>query len=209
MGHGGSVAHHDNHIKPLCQGAAVGTQYFSYSAPQGVAKHGMAYPFGGDDTEAGRACCIQRGCVENKETPCIRAAFTAYPSELGGSLHGLATLKLHLTTGRCVLPGNSYIGVKPMRRLTRCKLNTVLNSVALVMNLHTLGQKTLAPFGATAGEDGAAVLGGHAGTEAELALAAALGRLVCSLAHNIVFMVALKKFLCSAFAVGARYNTLI
>ena len=56
--------------------------------------------------------------------------------------------------------------------------------MALVMHLCTRGQKTLATLGATAGEDGAAVLGSHAGAETELALAAALGRLVCSLAHN-------------------------
>ena len=77
-------------------------------------------------------------------------------------------------------------------RLTRCKLNTVLDGVALVVNLHTLGQKTLATLSATAGEDGATVLGSHAGAETELALAAALGRLVCSLAHNLVSMFALK-----------------
>ncbi len=172
----------------------MGAQYFSYAAPQGVAKHGMPYPFGGDDAEARGRCPCQRGCVEYKETPCIRAALAAYPCELGGSLHGVATRKLHLTTGRCLLPGCSGVAVQALRRATRAKLNTVLNGVALVMNLHTLGQKTLAPFGATAGEDGAAVLGGHAGTEAELALAAALGRLVCSLAHNIDLMVALKSF---------------
>ena len=68
----------------------------------------------------------------------------------------------------------------------------MLNSVALVVNLHTLGQKTLATLGATAGEDSTTVLGSHAGTETELALAAALRRLVCSLAHNLVFMFALK-----------------
>ena len=77
---------------------------------------------------------------------------------------------------------------------TRCKLNTVLDGVALVVNLHTLGQKTLATLSATAGEDGATVLGSHAGAETELALAAALGRLVCSLAHNLVSMFALKSF---------------
>ncbi len=63
----------------------------------------------------------------------------------------------------------------------------VLDDVALVLHLCTLGQKTLAALGATAGEDGAAVLGCHAGAETELALAAALGRLVCSLAHNFLF----------------------
>jgi len=77
---------------------------------------------------------------------------------------------------------------------TRCKLNTVLNGVALVVNLHTLGQKTLATLGATTGEDGSAILGSHAGAETELALAAALGRLVCSLAHNLISMFSLKSF---------------
>ena len=65
--------------------------------------------------------------------------------------------------------------------------------MALVVNLRSLGQKTLAAFGATTGEDGASVLCGHAGTETELALTAALGRLVCSLAHNLDCMFALKK----------------
>ena len=69
----------------------------------------------------------------------------------------------------------------------------VLDDVALVLHLCTLGQKTLATLGATTGEDGATVLGSHAGAETELALAAALGRLVCSLAHNI--LVCLKWFL--------------
>ena len=91
---------------------------------------------------------------------------------------------------------------------TRCKLNTVLNGVALVVDLHTLGQKTLATLSATTGEDGATVLGSHAGAETELALAAALGRLVCSLAHNLISIFALKKFLCSALAVGVKYDTL-
>ena len=69
----------------------------------------------------------------------------------------------------------------------------VLDDVALVVHLDALGQKTLATLGATTGEDGATVLGCHAGAETELALAAALGRLVCSLAHNI--LVCLKWFL--------------
>lgn len=69
----------------------------------------------------------------------------------------------------------------------------VLDDVALVVHLCSLGQKTLATLGATAGEDGAAVLGSHAGAETELALAAALGRLVGSLAHNS--LVCLKWFL--------------
>ena len=88
----------------------------------------------------------------------------------------------------CALLGSHHYAA----HLTRCKLNTVLYSVALVVNLHTLGQKTLATLSTTAGEDGATVLASHAGAETELALAAALGRLVCSLAHNLVSMFALK-----------------
>ena len=63
-------------------------------------------------------------------------------------------------------------------------LRSVLNDVALVMHLCTLGQQTLATFCTTTREDGATIFGGHAGTETELTLAAALGRLVCSLAHK-------------------------
>ncbi len=63
-------------------------------------------------------------------------------------------------------------------------LTPVLDGVALIMNLSTLGQKTLPTFGTTAAENGAAVFRGHAGTESKLALAAALGRLISSLAHN-------------------------
>ena len=66
-------------------------------------------------------------------------------------------------------------------------LYTVLDDVTLVLNFCTLGQQALTPLGAAACEDGAAILGGHACAETELALAAALGRLVCSLAHSQYF----------------------
>ena len=78
------------------------------------------------------------------------------------------------------------------RPATHGESNTVLYGVALVVNLHTLGQKALAALGTTTGEDGTTILGSHACAETELALAAALGRLVCSLAHNLVSMFALK-----------------
>ena len=68
------------------------------------------------------------------------------------------------------------------------ELNTVLNSVALVVDLHTLGQKALAALSTTTGEDGTTILGSHACAETELALAAALGRLVCSLAHDVIWL---------------------
>ncbi len=67
------------------------------------------------------------------------------------------------------------------------RLYTVLDDVTLVVNLCTLGQQTLTPLGAAACEDCATILGGHACAETELALAAALGRLVCSLAHSQYF----------------------
>jgi hypothetical protein len=60
----------------------------------------------------------------------------------------------------------------------------VLDCVALVLNFSTLRKKALATFGATATKDIATILGGHAGTEAELILAATLGRLIGPLAHN-------------------------
>lgn len=62
---------------------------------------------------------------------------------------------------------------------------TVLDDVALVMHLGALRQKALASFGATTRKDGTTALGGHAGAETELALTAALGRLICSLAHDV------------------------
>ncbi len=64
----------------------------------------------------------------------------------------------------------------------------MLDSVALVMHFGSLGQKALAAFGTTAGEDGTTALRRHAGAEPKLALTATLGRLVCSLAHNLVML---------------------
>jgi hypothetical protein len=49
------------------------------------------------------------------------------------------------------------------------------------MNLDPLREETLAPVTAATAQDGATAFGGHAGTEAELTLARALGRLVGAL----------------------------
>ncbi len=60
----------------------------------------------------------------------------------------------------------------------------MLNCVAFVVHFCALWQQALAAFSAAACQQGAPVLGGHACAESELALAAAFGRLVCSLAHS-------------------------
>lgn len=77
-------------------------------------------------------------------------------------------------------------GFAYMMRLVpaRIFLATVLNGVALVLDFRSLGKKALATLGAATGENGAAILGCHAGTESELVFAAALGRLIGPLAHN-------------------------
>ncbi len=61
----------------------------------------------------------------------------------------------------------------------------MLNGVTLVLDFNALGKQTLAALGATTTKNSCTVLGGHAGTESELTLAAALGRLISSLAHNV------------------------
>ena len=86
-----------------------------------------------------------------------------------------------------LISGLSYAAITT-DRLISAVLNTVLNGVALVLNLNALGQKALAALGTTTGEDGTTILGSHACAETELALAAALGRLVCSLAHIDVWL---------------------
>ena len=60
----------------------------------------------------------------------------------------------------------------------------MLDSVALVVHLSALGYETLASLSAATCQNGATIFGGHASAETELALAAAFGRLVSSLAHN-------------------------
>ena len=57
--------------------------------------------------------------------------------------------------------------------------------MALVLDFGSLGKKALAAFGAAAADDIGPVLGRHACTESELALAAALGWLISPLAHDI------------------------
>ena len=52
------------------------------------------------------------------------------------------------------------------------------------MDLDPLREKALAALTAAATQDGATAFGGHAGTEAELTLARALGRLIGAL--NVV-----------------------
>ncbi len=64
-------------------------------------------------------------------------------------------------------------------------LTTVLDGVTLILDFYALGKQTLATLGTTTTNDISTVLGGHAGTESELTLAAALGRLISSLAHNV------------------------
>ena len=61
----------------------------------------------------------------------------------------------------------------------------MLDGVALVVHFGALGKEALAAFGATAAKDVLAVLGGHACTESELALAATLGWLISPLAHDV------------------------
>lgn len=63
-------------------------------------------------------------------------------------------------------------------------LYAVLNCVAFVVHFCALWQQALAAFSAATCQQGASVLGSHACTEPELALATAFGRLVCSLAHS-------------------------
>lgn len=65
----------------------------------------------------------------------------------------------------------------------------MLNGVTSVLKFSTLGQQALAPLGSAAIDDGATIFGSHTGTEAELALAAALGRLVSAFAHDEIFIV--------------------
>ena len=86
-----------------------------------------------------------------------------------------------------LISGQGYAAITT-NLLISAVLNTVLNGVALVLNLNALGQKALAALGTTTGEDGTTILGSHACAETELALAAALGRLVCSLAHDDVWL---------------------
>ena len=58
--------------------------------------------------------------------------------------------------------------------------------MALVVDLDTHGHEALAALEAAAAQDVAAILGLHAGAEAELALAGALGGLVGSFGHKRV-----------------------
>jgi hypothetical protein len=60
----------------------------------------------------------------------------------------------------------------------------VLVGVALVLQLGTLGDEAFAAFLAAAAENVATGLGGHAGTETELVLAGAFGRLEGAFAHG-------------------------
>ena len=68
--------------------------------------------------------------------------------------------------------------------LAQILLATVLNGVALVLEIRSLGKETLAAFGAAASQNGATILGCHTGAEAELILTATLGRLIGPLAHD-------------------------
>ncbi len=63
----------------------------------------------------------------------------------------------------------------------------MLNGVTLVVDFYTLWKEALATLGAATGKDGTTILGGHACAETKLALTAALGRLICSLTHNVFF----------------------
>ena len=62
--------------------------------------------------------------------------------------------------------------------------STVLRGVALERNFDTLGHETLAAFLTTAAQDSATGPAGHAGAEAELLFAGALGWLVGAFAHG-------------------------
>jgi hypothetical protein len=79
----------------------------------------------------------------------------------------------------------------------RCLLRVVLDGVALVVNLSTLRKKAFATLATAIGENAASCLGGHAGTEAVLLFARALGGLVCTEAHD-------KLLVKNCVPVGAR-----
>ena len=82
----------------------------------------------------------------------------------------------------------------------------MLSGVTSVLNFSSLGQQALATLGSTTAKDSATILSGHTGTESELTLAAALGRLVSAFAHDEIFLVKKGDWRC---ATRLRYSLLI